>query len=75
MLASATMLPNWIISGSFWNWGAPPESVMTSAIVTELTTVARIVAVNAAAHSASPGGPFGDEIDRTTAIDITATSA
>ena len=33
MLANATIRPNWIISGSFRNCGAPPESVMTVAIV------------------------------------------
>ena len=69
VFASATMLPNWIISGSFWNCGAPPDRVMTSAIVIELTTVASVVAVNAAAHSRTPGGPVGDAIDRRIVID------
>ena len=33
VLASATMPPNWIISGSFWNCGAPPDSEIAVAIV------------------------------------------
>ena len=33
MLARATSPPNSIISGSFWNCGAPPDSEMTVAIV------------------------------------------
>ena len=57
MLASATISPNWIISGSFRNCGAPPESVMTVAIVTELMIVAVEVAANAASHSRRPGMP------------------
>ena len=32
--------PNWIISGSFWNCGAPPDSEIAVAIATALTTVA-----------------------------------
>jgi len=40
------MLPNWIISGSFSNWGAPPEIVMTVAMVSALRIVADSVAAN-----------------------------
>ena len=32
MFASATIAPNWIISGSFWNCGAPPDSEIAVAI-------------------------------------------
>ena len=74
VFASATMLPNWIISGSFWNCGAPPERVMTRAIVIELRTVANEVAPKAATHSRMPGGPVGDAIDRRIAIEMTAIS-
>ena len=51
VFANATMLPNWIISGSFWNCGAPPDSVITVAIVSALTTVAASVAAKAATQS------------------------
>ncbi len=49
------MLPNRSISGSFWYWGAPPDSVMTVAIVRALRTVADIVAANAANQSREVG--------------------
>ena len=55
MFANATMIPNRSISGSFSNCGAPPESVMTSAIETLLMTAAMSVAPNAANHSTGPG--------------------
>ena len=64
MFANATIRPNWIISGSFRNCGAPPESVMTVAIVMELMIVDADVAANAASHSRKPGIP-----SRTTSAD------
>ena len=57
VFASATISPNWIISGSFRNCGAPPESVMTVAIVIELMIVDADVAANAASHSRKAGIP------------------
>ena len=57
VLAMATRPPNWIISGSFSNCGAPPEIVMTVAIVTALSTVATRVAANAAIQSGRCGAP------------------
>ena len=43
VFANATMLPNWIISGSFSYCGAPPDKVITVAIVSALTTAAASV--------------------------------
>ena len=60
MLATATSAPNWIISGSFWNCGAPPDSEIAVAIVTAMTTVAMSVAAKAATQSSSVGAPVGE---------------
>ena len=57
MLASATRPPNWIISGSFWYCGAPPDRTMTVAIVNAPMTAPRNVAPNAASQSIGAGGP------------------
>ena len=73
MLANATMLPNWIISGSFSNCGAPPEIVMTVAIVNALITVALRVAANAAIHSWGCGAPLMSAIEYSTVSETAAT--
>src|SRR5918994_157466 len=75
VLASATIRPNWIISGNLRNWGAPPDSVMTVAIVIELTIVADEVAANAASHSRSPGIPSRATSEDRIEYEITAINA
>ena len=57
MFATATSPPNWIIWGSFWNCGAPPESEIAVAIVSAERTVVDRVAANAASQSAALGVP------------------
>jgi len=57
VLATATRPPNWIIWGSFWNCGAPPESEIAVAIVTAESTVVVSVAPNAAIQSVGFGAP------------------
>ncbi len=75
MLASATISPNWIISGSFRNCGAPPDRVMTVAIVIELMIVAHEVAAKAARNSLTPGVMFLGTSADTMAYETTAMSA
>ena len=55
VLAIATRTPNLSISGSFWNCGAPPESVITVAMLSAPSTEATIVAANAANQSSALG--------------------
>ena len=55
MLATATRTPNLSISGSFWNCGAPPDRVMTVAMLSAVRTEATIVAANVAHQSSTPG--------------------
>ena len=55
VLAMATRTPNLSISGSFWNWGAPPDRVMTVAMFSAPITDATIVAAKAANQSSGPG--------------------
>src|SRR5262249_20732945 len=55
--------PNWIICGSFWNCGAPPDNEIAVAIVTADRTVVVNVAANAAAQSVKSGVPFGIAIE------------
>ena len=57
VLATATSVPNWSISGSFSNCGAPPDSVIADAIVTAPTRVATAAAAKAAKKAPGPGGP------------------
>ena len=57
VLAMATRPPNWIISGSFSNCGAPPDIEIAVAIDTALSTAAIEVAANAANQSPGPGTP------------------
>ena len=75
VFASATIRPNWIISGSFRNCGAPPDRVITVAIVTELMIVAADVARKAASHSRSPGTPSRGTSAATIVYDTTAIRA
>src|SRR5439155_22489847 len=74
-LATATRLPNWTISGSFWNWGAPPDSVIAVAIATAPSTPELRVAANVPNQSAFVGGPASVAIARKTASEMTATNA
>ena len=57
VLAIATRPPNWIISGSFSYWGAPPDTEIAVAMHTALTTAAIEVAAKAAAQSSGSGTP------------------
>ena len=57
VFASATIPPNRIISGSFWNCGAPPDRDIAVAIARTQTTHAARVAANAAIQSCGLGGP------------------
>ena len=60
MLATATSSPNWIISTSFWNCGAPPLIEIALAIVRALIAAAAVVpakAANQARRSGSGTGP------------------
>ncbi len=57
MFAIATSPPNWIISGSFSNCGAPPDIEIAVAIETALSTAAVEVAANAATQSDGTGHP------------------
>ena len=58
VLASATIAPNWTISGSFWNCGAPPDREIAVAIVEDAHDGwPTSVAANAAIQSAAPGRP------------------
>ena len=58
-LASATMLLNRIISGSFLNCGAPPDSEMTVATRMAPRTLVAAAAARAATHSRGPGMATG----------------
>ena len=75
VLASATIAPNRIISGSFWNCGAPPDSEIAVAIAKTQTTVAESVAANAAIQSIGPGMPVGAAIAWKIARSTTAMTA
>src|SRR6476469_8611134 len=74
VFANATMLPNWTISGSFSYCGAPPEIVITVAMVTALSTVALSVAAYASTHSWGWGAPAMSAIEYSTVSETTATS-
>ena len=56
-MAKATSDPNRNISGSFSSCGAPPETVMTEAIVTAVSAAAVCVAANVTIQSRRCGGP------------------
>ena len=56
----ATSPPNWIISGSFSNCGAPPDIEIAVAIDTALRTAATSVAAKAATQSDGWGTPWVD---------------
>ena len=73
VLANATMLPNRTISGSFSNWGAPPDSVITSAIDTLLITAAANVAAKAANQATGSGVTVTSASNRTINRDTAAT--
>ena len=75
MLASATSPANSIISGSFWNCGAPPDRTMTVAIVSAPITAPRNVAIIAASQSMGAGGPANSPIERNTVRLTTAMNA
>ena len=55
MLATATSVPNWSISGSFSNCGAPPEKVMADAIVSAPISGRHPRRGECGAYSAMPG--------------------
>src|SRR5690349_3010304 len=57
VLAAAASPPNWTIWGSFWNWGAPPDSEMAVATHRDDRRVVTRVALNAAIRSAALGVP------------------
>ena len=57
VFARATIPPNFSISGSFWNWGAPPDREMAVAIVSAPSRHATSIATNAAIQSVAPGRP------------------
>ena len=54
VLARATRPPNWIISGSFWNCGAPPDIEIAAAMLVDARTLAASMATKVAIHAAGP---------------------
>ena len=62
VLAIATRPPNWSISGSLRNWGAPPDSVIAVAMLTAPIALARSIAPKAATQSCGPGRPANGNI-------------
>ena len=75
MLARATRPPNSIISGSFWNCGAPPDRTITVAIVSAPMMAPRNVAIIAASQSIGAGDPANSPIERNTVSVTTAMNA
>src|SRR5215210_65780 len=57
VLAAAARPPNWIIWGSFWNCGAPPDNEIAVATHRDDSSVVTNVALKAAIQSAGLGVP------------------